>query len=174
MFWFGLDWLGDTSHCSHSSWHFSASSLSGANTRKQTLGKMGICLWQHCQSPESWSCSPCSWATPHSSNLLSHIQWHQLHLSRDRESYLCLWDSQIQVYLHCHEPWASSKLVYEQILPSTPSPLFLQQQPQSHRPAQIIVSSVLTPKILQVTVHSHICLSSLMCSFIHSLSYQSC
>lgn len=99
-------------------------------TLKTRLGKVGICLWQHCQSPESWSCSPCSWATPHSSNLLSHNQCHQLHLSRGNESYLCLWDSHNQVCLHCHEPWASSKLVYEQTLPSAPFPIFTATVPE--------------------------------------------
>lgn len=81
-----------------------------AEWSQQTLGTMGICLWQHCQSPERWSCSPCSWATSHSSNLLSHIQCH---LSGGNECYPYLWDSQIQVCLYCHEPWDSSKLVYE-------------------------------------------------------------
>lgn len=125
-----------------------------AEWSQQTLGTMRICLLQHCQSPESWSCSPCSWATSHSSSLLSHVQCHQVHLSRGNECYLYLWNSQIQVCLHCHEPQASSKLVYEQTLPSTLFALFLTAAVPEPQASTNHRSSVLTPEIIQIMVCS--------------------
>lgn len=133
---------------------------------------MGICLWQHCQSPESWSCSPCSWATPPCSNLPQPVPPAppvQGHLS-----YLCLCDNQIQVCLYCHEPWGSSAMVYEQTLPSAPLPLFFTAtvpEPQANTNHCIISSD---PRNKQVSVCSPICSFSQMCSFISFLSYQNC